>query len=157
MTSCGSTSRTTSDVGDAMITGAGTATGTGNDELVGFTSNDLMVGDAYAPKGDATGSGDDHEIGGDGRDTLVGDNAAAGTASGGGHDTLIGFTGNDLLVGDNQEVGNAKLKGGGPDLLKGGDNNDRFDAGPAKDTCQGGTGTDKDLSRPRCEKRSSIP
>jgi Ca2+-binding RTX toxin-like protein len=88
---------------------------------------------------------------------MVGDSAAAGTATGGGHDTFQGDEGNDLLVGDNQKVGHAKLKGGGPDLLRGGDNNDRFNAGPARDTCQGGTGHDRDLSHPRCEKRSSIP
>lgn len=46
---------------------------------------------------------------------------------------------------------------GGPDTLRGGRDDDRFDGGPSSDTCQGGTGTDHDVGHPHCEKSSSIP
>jgi hypothetical protein len=89
---------------------------------------------------------------------VVGDAAAGQSASGGGNDRELGDIGNDLLIGDNLGLGKgARVNGGGADNLKGGNDNDSFVAGPARDRCSGGDGRDKDRSKPPCENRSSIP
>ncbi len=54
-------------------------------------------------------------------------------------------------------TGSATGSGGGPDVPRGGKDADRFDVGPKKDSCKGGTGRDKDISHPPCEKTSNIP
>jgi Ca2+-binding RTX toxin-like protein len=126
--------------------------------MVSDKGNDHVYGDAYSLFGDAKGTGKDFVLAGREADTVVGDAAAGGTATGGGDDTELGDIGNDLLIGDNLALDkNAKLTGGGADKLRGGKNDDHFIAGPARDECKGGSGTDKDLSHPACEQQGSIP
>ena len=60
-------------------------------------------------------------------------------------------------MGDNLGLGHGKASGGGPDKLRGGKDNDRFQAGPGKDQCKGGTGFNKDISQPKCEEVHAIP
>jgi Ca2+-binding RTX toxin-like protein len=111
------------DYGDAagvsVDLASGTATGDGNDTLVGI----------------------ENVIGSPGNDTIVGDDAAANVLLGGaGDDTIFGGAMGDLLDGD---AGNDHLvSGDGNDDLHGGPGQDRMVGGPGADGFAGGSGAD---------------
>ena len=113
--------------------------GSGRDEIMGNSANNLLLGRDGADTlrgwlGNDTlngGNGSDLVIGNDGFDTLWGGN---------GDDTLSGELLADRLFGGN---GDDKLDGGqGFDLLNGEDGNDTLYAGDDPDRLYGGTGDD---------------
>ncbi|MEA1071104.1 M10 family metallopeptidase [Sphingomonas sp. LY160] len=82
----------------AQVTGAGTDTLSGIENLVGSAFNDTLTGDANANRIDG-GSGDDVLNGGGGNDVLIG-GAGNDTLDGGdGDDSLLGGEGDDTLIG----------------------------------------------------------
>ncbi|MCU0839931.1 MAG: PKD domain-containing protein [Rhodospirillales bacterium] len=137
----------------------GTATGDGNDTLVGVEN---VTGSAHADKitGDAGnnwisgGLGDDTLEGGFGLDTVSFADAAQGvsvnllwaTATGQGNDVLRGFETvngsnfNDTITGDGGS--NMLIGGRGDDVLDGGVGNDTLLGGAGNDTLIGGSGID---------------
>jgi Ca2+-binding RTX toxin-like protein len=145
----------------------GTATGEGNDTLVGISDlegskfDDALTGD----------SGENFFYPGPGNDVIVGGDAltdrviftsgpvnvdlSTGTATGEGTDTLANFeqaegsNQADTITGDagaNVLIGNGGIDtingGDGDDTLKGGDGDDHLDGGVGTDTLDGGNGTD---------------
>jgi hypothetical protein len=101
--------------------------------------------DADLARGTATGEGNDKLIGienlegSSGSDRLVGDNAVNVLLGGpGGNDVLMGAGGPDVLV----SGGPSTLSGGpGADRLEGGSGNDTLDGGTGNDLLSGGGGT----------------
>jgi Ca2+-binding RTX toxin-like protein len=143
---------------DAMITRSGLASGGGNDEMSGYTGDDVLVGGSYAPRGKATGGGRDDIFGGKGgNDLLLGDSLARNGTRGGGRDELDGSRGNDLLVDDAMVLGHPRriVGDGNADHLRGGKDNDRFITS-GHDRCIGGKGHNIDLSKPPCARPSGI-
>jgi Ca2+-binding RTX toxin-like protein len=105
----------------------------------------LRLGDHNAP-GSASGAGNDRLIGGHADDFLFGDSSADGTVTAAGDDTLLGRDGNDTLFGDNVSFAGSASVGtmGGKDLLNAGDGVDTLRAGPASDLLDGGPGSPDD-------------
>jgi Ca2+-binding RTX toxin-like protein len=106
--------------GDLNNSPGGVAGGTGNDTILGSSSNERLAGNR----------GNDSIVGGPGNDVLVG---------GRGNDTLYGNEGNDFIRGDK---GNDYLVGdSGNDILRGGKGNDTLIGGSGDDYLFGGQGT----------------
>ncbi|GAA2155497.1 hypothetical protein GCM10009844_42660 [Nocardioides koreensis] len=108
--------------------GAGTATGVGDDTLLGPVAT--LVGSAYD-------------------DTLTGSDAAETIVGSGGRDRLVGLGGADLLAGgswgagDDDRVGNLLLGGPGRDELHGSAGDDEIHGGRGNDLVQGEGGRDR--------------
>ncbi|MBT2469917.1 hypothetical protein J7E97_19045 [Streptomyces sp. ISL-66] len=117
--------------------------------------------------GSATGAGNDRVIGGSADEVLIGDSAVVdATVTSAGRDLIEGHGGNDTLFGDNtnfdatETAGTAgakdRLKGGyGDDTLRAGPGDDHLDGGPQTDDCDGEAG-DGDTAL-RCEMVNGIP
>ena len=117
---------------------------TGNDNLIGYATADIISGE----NGNDTiyaGDGNDTVTGGEGADYLSGENGNDLVIGGAGNDTLYGDNGNDILdggIGDDSLYGNT-----GTDILQAGAGNDYlfdssgaalFDGGSGNDTIYGG-------------------
>lgn len=129
--------------GQAQVTGVGSWTLTGIENLSGFYGNDQLTGDNNANILSGEG-GDDRLIGLGGNDTLAGDGTwglASGNAGAitfheqyggtGGNDYLDGGLGDDTLIGG---AGDDFLIGGsGSDILRGGEGSDIYMLAAASD------------------------
>ena len=113
--------------------------GTGDDELIGGSRNNVLNGNA----GNDTltgGNTADMLSGGAGNDSLVGNGGSDLLNGQAGSDTLRGNAGDDHLIG---EAGNDKLFGGsGNDLMDGGAGSDVLTGESGDDSINGGEGSD---------------
>jgi Ca2+-binding RTX toxin-like protein len=123
--------------------GEGTATGAGNDTLVGIegvrggNSNDTLTGDQFANIIRGNG-GDDSMVGGDGFDIVDYGNAGGAIEVHLGNGTAIGAAGNDEFTGFEMVI-----SGGYDDTLTGSNANDVLRGGNGNDLIDGGAGTDR--------------
>jgi Ca2+-binding RTX toxin-like protein len=125
----------------------------GNDNLIGYATNDVISGGAGSDHIEGR-AGNDTILGGDGNDTgeWQGQVYAYGGLSGGaGNDLMDGGAGNDTMSGDDGDDtligadGNDTLDGGaGGDVLDGGAGNDTLNAGAGNDTYVFGLGDGQD-------------
>lgn len=142
-------------IATGQVTGAGTDTLTGFENITGGSGNDSLTGDGNANRLTG-GAGSDSLTGGNGNDTLVG-GAGNDTLSGGGDvDTADYSTGTasltanlgtgvatDGLGGTDSLSGVDNLLGGaGNDVLTGDGNGNVLDGGNGNDTLVGGVGSD---------------
>ena len=149
----------------AQVTGVGSDTLSGIENLVGSSFNDVLTGDAGNNRIDAGGgndtvaggAGDDVLIGGDGIDTLsyadmtstvlinLTDGQVNAGAQGGidqvsGFENVILGSGDDIFIGD---AGDNMVEGGaGDDIIRGLAGNDTIRGGDGNDTIDGGEGDD---------------
>ena len=148
----------------AQVTGAGTDSLSGIENLTGSAFNDVLTGNGDANRIDA-GLGNDTLDGGDGNDTLDGGDGDDVLRGGAGDDILSGGAGNDTALYNTATVGvtvnlalaGAQVTGAGTDTLSGIENltgsayNDvltgdaganRISAGVGNDVLNGGGGDD---------------
>ncbi|MDQ7071467.1 MAG: Ig-like domain-containing protein [Rhodobacterales bacterium] len=132
--------------GDYANMGSGSSAG--NDQITGWTGNDILEGDASTASLNAVGSvaqvvqgGNDALNGGGGNDFIRGDvnqlilNASGGTGTfNGGHDIVNGDAGNDSLFGDVAQIG---INGSGAALA-----NSTMNLNLGDDRMSGGDGAD---------------
>ena len=147
-TGSGNDRLTGNNLGNSLISGAGSDTvngGSGNDSLYGGDGNDSLTG----------GIGNDRIDGGAGIDRAYFTGTVGATVdltlttaqnTGHGTDTILNVehvssgTGNDRLTGNT--LGNSLISGDGNDALSGGIGNDALYGGAGNDLLTGGTGKD---------------
>jgi Ca2+-binding RTX toxin-like protein len=132
------------------VTGAGTISGTGGDDVIlgSVAADDVAAGagDDRICTGDGNdsirgGPGDDRADGGSGDDRLWGQAGTDQIHGRAGNDELLGKAGADALWGD---TGDDVLRGGpSADRLLGGDGQDSIIGGTGRDSAFGGEGGDR--------------
>jgi Ca2+-binding RTX toxin-like protein len=155
-------------VGDNSVDNDGAfAIGVGHDVINASASESTLITGDHNSYGSATGAGNDLIIGGELDDGIIGDSSpqVGYPVTGTGNDTIFGRGGPDYILGDHSSDGVESIATlGGNDIIDAGSGADVVLAGPGRDVlngdggspddCNGEDGTDRQTG---CEVATNIP